>query len=126
MPLPPNLQNRGKPKCAAELTQAKALQALAADAALNLRQDIVAASSTDMRVKLARALRDAVSAWDTARDAVRVLRGRGLPRSVLEKPRKSKSKPIAMMDDVDQTTAPEPTPKPPETPTEKEASKESL
>ena len=37
------------------------------------------------RIRLARALRDASAAWDTFRDAIRVLRGHGLPRSVEEK-----------------------------------------
>lgn len=68
----------------AELKQAKLLERLAAKTALSLEGDILSATSSDARIKLARALRDAVSAWDTARDAVRVLRGRGLPKAVGE------------------------------------------
>jgi len=64
------------------LTQAKRLQLLAHDVAMALRQDLQTATDADARTRVARALRDAVSAWDTARDACRVLRNRGLPKAV--------------------------------------------
>jgi len=64
------------------LTQAKRLQLLAHDVAMALRQDLQTAPDADARTRVARALRDAVSAWDVARDACRVLRNRGLPKAV--------------------------------------------
>jgi hypothetical protein len=67
------------------LTQAKHLQLLAYDVTIALRKDLDAASGADARAKLARALRDGVSAWDTARDAARVLRGKGLPKAEPER-----------------------------------------
>lgn len=44
-----------------------------------------------MDVKTAVALHKLIGAWDTARDAVRVLRGKGLPSSVRSKPAKASS-----------------------------------
>ena len=67
------------------LTQAKHLQLLAHDVAASLRKDLEEAPDADARARIARALRDAVSAWDTARDACRVLRGRGLPKAEPER-----------------------------------------
>lgn len=64
------------------LTQAKRLQLLAHNVAMALEQDLLAAPNADARLRIARGLRDAVSAWNVARDACRVLRNKGLPKSV--------------------------------------------
>jgi len=65
--------------------QARHLQLASHSLCLKLKESIDSSTSAKERVFLARALRDAVSAWDTARDAVRIIRGRGLPTRVPEK-----------------------------------------
>ncbi len=71
------------------LRQALLLQDLAAQTADALKVSLSKSKSAKQRVYLARAVRDVVSAWDTARDAVRILRGKGLPTRVPEKPSRS-------------------------------------
>ena len=91
------------------LAQAKHLQLLAHDVAVSLRKDVEAATSADARMKIARALRDAVSAWDTARDACRILRNRGLPKSVAARPagrRRSLQKDLEILDYDPETELP--------------------
>jgi hypothetical protein len=68
------------------IIQAKQLQRLSHETAIQLEKDLASCSSAETRALLVRSLRDAVSAWDTARDAVRILKGKGLPTRVPEKP----------------------------------------
>jgi len=63
------------------LTQAYDIRDFAAETALDLKA--VEATSLEDKATRARALRDAASVWNTASQAIRVLRNPGLPKSVL-------------------------------------------
>lgn len=124
--------------------QASELQAISHQAAKAIAQSLSRAKSLKSRTLYARALRDAVSAWDTARDAVRILKGKGLPTRVPEKlaRRRASTNAYQILDaeelpaNVKQLMAPKPETKPegkPETgkpgqelETEAEPKKESL
>jgi hypothetical protein len=67
------------------LLEAHALQRLAFDAAIAFRLDLNAAKSFKNRAEIVRALKEAVATWDTLRDSIRVLKGRGLPKAIPEK-----------------------------------------
>lgn len=62
--------------------QAATLQRLTYDAALALRAACTKDGVFNVTRESAVALAQLVRAWDTARDALRVLRGKGLPASV--------------------------------------------
>jgi len=70
------------------LTQAYDLRDLAAKMGEELRG--CPAETLQDKATRARALRDCVSVWDSARDAIRVMKGRPLPGSL--RPEKPKSK----------------------------------
>ena len=67
--------------------QAATLQRFAYDAACALREACTDAETgkLTMTPQTAKAVKELLCAWDTARDAVRVLRGKGLPASVRSK-----------------------------------------
>ncbi|MGO8835824.1 MAG: hypothetical protein ACLQQ0_00215 [Limisphaerales bacterium] len=67
--------------------QAADLQRFAYDAAVSLRDACTdkATGKLTMTPTTAKAVKELIHAWDTARDALRVLRGRGLPASVRSK-----------------------------------------
>jgi hypothetical protein len=67
------------------ITQAKQLQRLSHETAFRLQKTLEQRHSVEDRATLCRALRDAVCSWDTARNAVRILKGKGLPTKVPEK-----------------------------------------
>jgi hypothetical protein len=69
--------------------QAAALQRFAFDAAMSLKQTCTDEQSGTLTVtpQMATAIYRLIGSWDTARDALRVLRGRGLPASVRPKTR---------------------------------------
>jgi hypothetical protein len=101
------------------IIQAKQLQRLSHETAIQLEKDLASCCSAETRALLVRSLRDAVSAWDTARDAVRILKGKGLPTRVPEKPSRKKlhagSYQILDLEDVTTKPAkmiPEKTPEP--------------
>jgi hypothetical protein len=72
--------------------QAARLQAFAFESAMSLKRACTNPETGDltMSVQTAAAIHKLIGAWDTARDAVRVLRGKGLPCAV-----KSKAKTVA-------------------------------
>src|SRR5208283_5408567 len=65
--------------------QAAKLQRFAFDAAQALRSELSKTGVLRVTREDAQALAQLVRAWDQARDALRVLRGRGLPASVRSK-----------------------------------------
>lgn len=67
--------------------QAAALQRFAFDAAMALRESCTDQSNKRlvMDARTAKALKDIVSAWETAAERLRILRGKGLPASVKTK-----------------------------------------
>lgn len=71
-----------------QLVQALELQAVSYQTARQLEKGLKKARSLKARVLLSRALRDAVSSWDTATNAVRILKGKGLPKAAPERSRK--------------------------------------
>jgi hypothetical protein len=73
--------------------QAATLQRLTYDAALSLRTACTKDGVFNVTRDEATALAQLVRAWDTARDAVRILRGRGLPASVKSRAVKSSTQP---------------------------------
>ena len=100
--------------------EALELRKLAYAVACEMRTDLSSTTDPDARMRLVRAFRDSVAAWDSAGDRLRVLRGKGLPKAMPEKARKSKAKPSAPMDDDAPTPEPKTTPTTPETPTTNE------
>ena len=68
-----------------QLVQALELQACCYQTARQLEKALKSARSLKSRTLLSRALRDAVSSWDTATNAVRILKGKGLPKSAPER-----------------------------------------
>ena len=84
-PAEPTTTTAAKPKRihdASARIQARLIQAVAHNAILAIDESFKATSSAAMRVQLTRALRDAAATWDLGRDALRVLQGKGLPKSV--------------------------------------------
>lgn len=80
-PLPVMAQKRSRIQ---QRDQAARLQAFAYHSAMAL-QDAITDKDTGkitMNPQLAKAVKELVSAWDTAADRVRILRGKGLPQSV--------------------------------------------
>ena len=61
------------------VNQAQDLQRLGYDIGMSLQPDLSAAKTPEDRARLAKAYRDAVSAWETAAERVRIARGRPLP-----------------------------------------------
>lgn len=84
-------RTKPKPSRIHQRNQAATLQRFAYDAALALRTACTNKESgvLTMTPAAAKAIKELVGAWDTARDAVRVLRGKGLPASVRSKPGRS-------------------------------------
>lgn len=73
--------------------QAAVLQRLTYDAALSLRTACTKDGVFNVTRENAMAISQLVKAWDTARDALRVLRGRGLPASVKSRAAKTSTQP---------------------------------
>jgi hypothetical protein len=82
-------QTKPKPSRIHQRNQAATLQRLTYDAALSLRTACTKAGVFTVTRDEATALAQLVRAWDTARDAVRILRGKGLPASVRSKSARS-------------------------------------
>lgn len=75
--------------------QAAAIQRFAFDAAMALRESCTDQSKNKlvMDAKTAKALKDVVSAWETAAERLRILRGKGLPASV-KPPKRTAPEPV--------------------------------
>ena len=80
---------RRRPGRIQQRDQAATLQRLTYDAAIALRTACTKAGVFTVTRDEATALAQLVRAWDTARDAVRILRGKGLPASVRSKSARS-------------------------------------
>lgn len=72
------------------LSQAVRLQELSYDAAVSLKQDVCEGQNPDVRARAASGIAQLVKAWDTSRDAVRILRGKPLPGSLRPEPKPKK------------------------------------
>ena len=73
------------PRGPTQSAQASMLQRFVYDASLALKEGCTKDGKIVMDVKTALAVQKLVGAWDTLRDASRVLRGKGLPASVRSK-----------------------------------------
>jgi hypothetical protein len=85
MPFAKGHLTRPRTRPITDFKQARQIQHIAHSLCKKLEDSAVQATNVKTRCSLAKALRDAVSAWDTARDAVRILKGKGLPTRVPEK-----------------------------------------
>jgi hypothetical protein len=88
----PNVDT-GQPARIKQTIQAAKLQRLTFDAALSLRAACTVDGVFNVTRENAVALAQLVRAWDTARNALRVLRGRGLPASVKSRAARSSAQP---------------------------------